>query len=176
MARVKLYKVVPDSPIGTATINQAADNAAELRTQMLVGHGDHEEWLSVRGDGPLDYNAIGRHNLDEIPRSVGYGLLYLQTLLTNGVTMGWPGYGIPYAWKAGIGDYLLPVLGLSKFWAKVSAVGGTSVTYMEPRVRPFAATVANGNNAGLRVNTFALSGGDFVPLDMSFGIALYGTP
>lgn len=177
MAYVKLYKVVTDGPIGYQTVNQLADNAADLRTQMLVEHGDHEAGSGVlRGASAADYNALGKHNLEEVPRTVGYAATYIQTISTLGVQWQWVGPGIPFLWKVGTGDYLLPVVGLSTFWAVVTPVAGTTVTYLSPRVRPFYATSANGNNAGIRINTFALSAGDFVAADMSFGLALYGSP
>lgn len=177
MAYRKLYKVVVDSPIGYQTINQMADNAADLRTQMLVEHGDREFFQAFGGAVGVDYLALGRHELDEVPRSVGYATTFTQTDSTIGVQYRWAGAGIPFVWKVGTGDYILPVVGLSTFWAKVSqSADDNSVTFLEPRVRPYYATAANGNNAGLRVCTFALDSGDFIPRDMSFGIALYGAP
>lgn len=177
MAYVKTYKVVPDSAVGFATINSIAANAAELRTQMLIQHGGDESWYRTKGAGPIDYAALGRHNLVEVARSVGYAGTFVQTLTSTGIAMTWTGPGIPLVWKVGTGDYLMPVVGLSRFWATVTPVGGTSVTYLSPQVRPFFATVANGNNAGLRINTFALNGSSvFAAADMSFAIALYGTP
>jgi len=176
MAYVKLWKIVVDSPISFRTVNYMAANSGELRTQMLVQHGGNEPWYRVKGTGPIDYNALGKHNLPEIPRAVGFSTLYLQSLLAIGISMTWTGPSLPLVWKVGTGDYLMPVVGLSKFWAVVTPAGGSTVTYLPPQVRPFFATAANGNNAGLRINTYGLDAGDFVPTDMSFSIAVYGTP
>lgn len=178
MSYVKNYLVVVDGPIGYQTINQIADNAAEMRTQMLVEHGDVEYLPGVarKGAPAFDVHQLGRHDLEEIARSVGYALLYAQSVTTVGMGMQWTGPGIPSIWKVGTGDYLMPVVGLSSFWATAAPVGGSTVTYLPPQVRPFYASAANGNNSGLRINTYKLDAGDFVAADMSFTIALYGAP
>lgn len=184
MSFVKLYQVRQDSPISYQFVNQLADNQADLRTQLFVQHGDVEHLpgaKKVTGAPAFDYHALGRHDLDEIPRSVGAAALYLQSSPSTGVTTGinlqWTGPGIPSIWKVGDGDYLLPVVGLATWWAKVSILGGTGTTYLEPQVRPFYATAANGGNSGLRVITYMLDSGTgyFVPTDANFSIALYGT-
>jgi len=177
MSFVKLYQVIVDGPLGYQTVNQLSDNAEEMRTVMYVEHGSHDPSLStVKGSNAFNYSVLGRHDLDEIPRSVGFALLFQQTLNTTNVAFSWSGVGIPSVWRAGVGGYLLPVLGLSTFWAVASASGDGSSVLLAPQVRPFHATKANGNNAGLRINTYSLASGNFDLADMSFGIALYGTP
>ncbi len=65
---------------------------------------------------------------------------------------------------------------LSSFWAIPCHFVGSSVTAVPPQVRPFYASAANNNNAGLWVSTFKLDSGDFIPDDQAFSFALYGTP
>lgn len=181
MAFQKLYKVVQDSPVGYQYVNQLADNQADLRTQLFVQHGSSEFILGAqKGSSPsFDFHTLGRHDLDEIPRSSGYAALYLQSSPSTGVTtniaLSLTGPGIPTIWKWSDGVFLLPVVGLATWWAKVSVVGGAGTTYLEPQVRPFYPSSANGNNAGLRVYTYKLDAGSFVPYDASFSIDLYGT-
>lgn len=178
MARVKLYKVVVDSPIGFATINQLADNAAELRTQLAVEHGTLEPGARGGfGRREIDYTALGRHNLTEIPRSVAHAISFTSSPAGGTSAMlQWVTAGIAGIWRVGTGDYMLPVIGLPYFWGKASVVSDLSATYLEPQVRPFFPSASNGYNSGLRVSIYALSGGAFSAADASFSLALYGTP
>ncbi len=178
MAWSKLYKVIVDGPIGYQTMNQLADNAADIRTQMLAEHGDVEylPGIAKKGAPTVDYHRLGRHDLIEIPRTVAITALTFISTTQLGVELKWNGVGIPSVTKLAEGEYELPVLGLSTFWAKVTTQGGSTVTYLEPQVRPFYPSAANGSGAGLRVYTFGLVGGAFVPTDMPFAVALYGEP
>lgn len=181
MAYVKLFKVLVDSPLGYQSVNQAADNFADIRTQLSVEHGTNEYgasfglWGVLNGAGfGLKYDLIGRHNLPEIPRSVGYAATYLAAFVVNAFR--WAGPGIPYVIRNSAGNYTVPVVGLSSFWAKVSQVGSASVTNLEPQVRPFYPAATNRFTVGLNIITYQLSGAALVATDMDFSIALYGTP
>lgn len=183
MSFVKLYKVTQDSPISYQFANQLADNQSDLRTQLQVQHGDEEYIPGIFSiGGPIsDFHRLGRHDLDEIPRSSGRTALYIQSSPSTGVTLGiaftFTGPGIPTIWKIADGDYLLPVVGLGTWWAKVSQYGGSGTNYLEPQVRPFYPSAANGNNSGIRVTTYRFDPGTtfFEPYDSGFSIDLYGT-
>lgn len=179
MAFSKLYSVVPDGAIGYQTLNQAADNNAELRTQTFVEHGTREPGTPgglTRNPSAPDYARLGRHNLLEIPRTVSQMQLYLLPSLTIQTSLVWTGVGINSVWRWSTGVYLAHVVGLSTFWATAVALAGSSVTYLPPIVRPFYASATNGNNAGLWISTYSLDTGDFVPIDSAITLALYGSP
>ncbi len=179
MAFTKHYKVITDSPIGYQLINGIAANAAELRTQMFVEHGQVEP-LARAAQG-LDYHRLGRHDLPEVPRAVGYAAIRLATITTLGIGFQWTGPGIPYVTKLATGAYEVTVVGLSTFWAKVTPSLGGVFPLLEPRVRPFYAGTLSpsgfkNTTSGLRINTFADVGAGFIAFDMNFAIALYGEP
>lgn len=181
MAYEKGYQVVMDSPVGKQTINRELGNQDEIRAQLLVEHGGNEYGISFGAWGILKspqfgpkYDVIGRHNLPEIPRAIGR-VLYTSTPSVS-VKFQWTGPGMPSLLRVGAGDYYIATVGLSKIWAVARAMGAVGTRYLEPQVRPFTASSANGFNTGIHVKTLALSGGDFVATDMSFVIALYGQP
>lgn len=182
MAFQKTYKVVQDSPGSFELVNQLADNQADLRTQLFVEHGIEEPlpYGKPKGAPAFDYHRLGRHDLAEVPRTVAQALLFLQSSSLTGVTsniqFNWTGPGLPFVFKYATGSFLLPVIGLKTWWAKASVLGGAGLTYLEPQVRPFYASQANGNNSGIRIYTYKLVSGDFVLTDASFSIALYGDP
>lgn len=179
MAFVKLFYVIQDSPVGYQTVNQLAANTKDLHDRLETEHGTVEYLPGVlqKGGKPVfDFNVLGRHNTEEVPRSVGVAELALAPAATIGVSFNWAGPGIGAVWKVGTGDYLIPVVGLSRFRAKVSHRGSSTIMYLPPQVRPFYPSAANGNNVGIRVRFFKLDAGDFVAADNSFSIALYGTP
>lgn len=174
----KLYKVTQDSPVSYQYVNQWADNQQNLRELQLVEHGDNEylPGSQVPAAPGLDFHSLGRHDLDEIPRSVGQATLKLAAGYTINVSYDWTGPALPSIWRVDVGVYWLVVKGLKTWWAKVSQRGSGSITYLEPQVRPFYASSTNGGNAGLRLYFYKLDAGDFVPADNSFSIALYGKP
>lgn len=188
MAFKKLYKVIQDGCLGFQTVNQHADNCADLRTQLLVQHGsnDHAMYGTIAGfnspggalpPAAVDYRRLGKHNLPEIPRTVLQTTLYLantSTVPQIGSEVIWGGPGIPMCWRIGVGQYLLPVIGLGLFWGKATALVGASISGIEPQVRVLYSS-QGGNNA-LSVTTYQLDTGDFVPADQSFTLALYGIP
>ncbi len=183
MSFKKLYKVVPDEGLGFQTLNQAADNNAEMRIQMFVEHGDREPGVFRSVAAPMgltrppvlpDYARIGRHDLVEIPRTVSNLSLYLTPSLSVGTQLGWSGVGVDSIWRIGVGEYLAHVVGLSSFWAIPCGLVGASVTSLTPQIRPFYPSASNNNNAGLWISTYALSGGAFVAADSVFTFALYG--
>ena len=184
MAFQKLFYVIQDGTLGYQTVNQMADNQADFRTQMLVQHGSSDPNAFGRlfkpgGAAVPDYHDLGRHDMVEIPRSVAQTYLFLlnaSQVPTIGAGMLWNGSGCPTCWKVDVGQYLLPVVGLSSFWAKASPLVGSSITPLEPQVRPFYASSGNGGNNGLWVSTYQLDAGDFIPADQAFTLALYGKP
>jgi hypothetical protein len=176
VAFVKLYKIVQDSPVSYQYANQLSDNQQALKDLMAVEHGTVEYQpgaKGVAGAPALDYHRLGRHDLAEIPRTVGAATLSLLNLTTIGIAPTWMGAGISTVFKVDIGVYLIPIVGLTSWWAVVTPAAGSTVTYLH-QVRPFYASTANGNNAGLRVYFYRLDSTDFVPVDASFSIALYG--
>lgn len=175
----RLYKVITDSPVGYQTINQFAENQQELKDRLAAEHGTagfEKLPLLQRGGPPVgfDYKGLGRHNAQEIARTVGAVQLTLSPTATIGVQLAWAGPGIPLVWKIGTGDYLLPVVGVTNFWAHVPPFGSATIVYLPPQVRPFFPSAANGNNTGIRVRCFKLDAGDFVPADSAFFLTLYG--
>lgn len=176
MAYSKLYMLTQDSPPGYQYFNQWADNQADLRELQLAEHGDQEYVAAsqVPSGSMFDYHQLGRHDLEEIPRTVGSATLKLGGGYSIQVSYDWVGPALPLIWRFDVGVYQLVVLGLTTWWAKVSQRGSSTITYLEPQVRPFYASAANGNNAGLRIYLHKLDAGDFIPADNSFSIALYG--
>lgn len=177
MAYSKLYKLVQDSQFSYQFANQLADNQQEMHDLQLVEHGDVEYLPGIlsKGAPAVDYHKLGRHDLEEVPRSIGFAALYLQSFTSVGIQWNLNGPGIPFVIKDDVGSYIIPVVGLRTWWAKVSQLAGSGLTYLEPQVRPFYPSVTNFMNQGIRIYTYALDSGDFVPTDMSFSIALYGT-
>jgi len=183
MSFVRLYKVVQDSPVGYQTVNQLADNAEDLQTNMGVEHGETEyPGAGSKAGGGLAiprWDALGHHNLIEIARTVSRSYLFLNNasqVPAIGSALGWTGPGIPWLLKIDVGVYFLPVLGLSSFWAVPMHFSGSGVTYLPPQVRPFTASTANGPVNGLWVSTYELAGGNFTSQDRDFSLALYGIP
>lgn len=186
MAFKKLYRVVQDSPLGYQTVNQMADNHADLRTQLLVQHGysDPDGFAGIgkviggTPPAPPDFHLLGRHDLTEIPRGVAQTLVFSQFAGFGTFSSGlaWTGPGISSVQWISTGIYFLPVVGLSEFWAKVTPLTAVGVTPLEPQVRQMFASTLSGPLTGLRVVLFKLSAGDFVPDDQAFTIDLYGNP
>ncbi len=186
MAFSKLYTVVQDSPLGYQTVNQMADNQADLRTQLLVQHG-YSDPNAFTGIGkviggtpaaPPDFHLLGRHDMTEVPRGVAQTLVFSQFagfgVFSSGLS--WTGPGIASVQWLSTGVYFLPIVGLSTFRAKVTPLVAVGVTAIEPVVRQMFASTLNGPLTGLRVALFKLSAGDFVPDDQPFTISLYGDP
>lgn len=181
MAFVKLYTVVQDSPVGYASVNQLAANAAEMRTQMFIEHGsrDPASFLSKSG-GPIafNYDELGHHNLTEIPRGVAKTLVFSQFAGFGTFSSGlaWTGPGIPNCYWVSTGVYFLPVVGLATFWGKATALTDSTDTVLEPQCRSLMPSITTGLGAGLQVSLLKLDSGDFIPADFPFTLALYGTP
>ncbi len=186
MAFVKLYRVVEDSPLGYQTVNQMADNQADLRTQLLVQHG-YSDPNGFTGIGkviggtvaaPPDFHLLGRHDLTEVPRGVAQTLVFSQFagFGTFSTGLAWTGPGISSVQWVSTGVYFLPVVGLATFWAKVTPLVAVGVTALEPQVRQMFTSTLGGPITGLQVSLFKLDAGDFIPDDQAFTIALYGTP
>lgn len=176
MAYVKNYLLTQDSPPGFQYFNQWADNQADLRALHLEEHGDTEynPGVLVKNAPAFDYHQLGRHDLDEIPRTVAAATLKLTSGYSIDVSYDWTGPALPLIWRVDVGFYILAVLGLKTWWAKVSQRGSGTITYLEPQVRPFYPGGAFGNNQGLMLFFHKLDAGDFIPADNSFSIALYG--
>lgn len=178
MSFVKLYKVLQDGRIGYQTLNQAADNHAETRTQMYVEHGSNEGLLGPKSFGApstTDFHAIGRHDLDEIPRAVGSVAMGLQPNGTLFPILQWRGQPIGTLTRVSTGLYWITITGLSSFWATVICSATAGDTYIVQQ-RPESPSAANGGQSGLWVSIFRLSAGDFVPVDAGFTMAVYGSP
>lgn len=173
MAYAKLFKVIVNGALGFQTLNQAALNNDEMRTQMYVEHGEEEVAKTV----PYNFHELGRHDLPEIARSVLTTMLVIQPNLSVSVAMGLSGPGITIVWKLATGVYFLGVTGLSTWWCGgATCLAGASLTYLPPIVRPVYASSTTGGTSGIFVSTFKLDTGDFVPVDSAFTLALYGTP
>lgn len=176
----KLYLVDVDGAVGFQTVNQMADNAADLRTQMFVQHGSVER-IERRGGGDTpSFDLLGHHNIVDIPRSVAQSTLSLLSAgqtVTIGSHLLWSGPSCPSLLKVDVGQYLLPVLGLGKFWAVGGVTGaGSTLVALPPQIRFFSSSSGGLTSVGLWVSTYQLSAGDFVPADLPFSFALHGTP
>ncbi len=186
MSYLKLYKVTQDGAVGYQTVNQLADNAADLRTQLAVEHGTvdpsifHPKVAGGFGNRPplIDYHGLGKHDLQEIPRGVAQTLVFSQFagFGTFSTGLAWTGPGISSVQWISTGVYFLPIIGLSSFWAKVTPLVAVGVTALEPQVRQLYSSTIYGPVNGLQVSLFKLDAGDFIPDDQAFTIALYGTP
>ncbi len=180
MAYRKLFKVVVDSPLGLQTINQLADNATDLREQLLVQHGGLET------TSPLNLLRLGQHNLVEIPRTVGQTYLYDIQPSSRGIAMSWTGPGVEGVWRYSTGIYSVNVIGLSNWWLDATALcDDYAATYLKPLVVPVYPTAANPNFNAAFIATYALGDAvttpvgttrDFVLTDMAFSFTLYGEP
>lgn len=187
MAFVKLYKVIQDGPLGYQFVNQLADNSAEMRTQMLVQHGSEDPDFRTKQQGALgfDYHELGRHDRYEIPRSVATSALFYDAssaTVPAYASLNLAGPGCPTIWRWGVGLYMIPVVGLSKFWASNPIVfNGSTLSFAQSRSftaanRYVSGALSFGSASGLWISTYALSAGDFIAADMTFSFALYGEP
>lgn len=187
MAFVKLYKVMQDGAVGYQTINQLAENAADLRAQMLTEHGGYDPSVFhssvATGFGPpapapIPYDQLGHHNITEIPRGVAQTLIFSQFagFGTFSTGVAWNTPGITSVQWVSTGVYFLPVVGLSTFWAKVTPLVAVGITALEPQVRQINTASYMGTISGLRVSLFKLVGAAFVADDQAFTVVLHGNP
>lgn len=173
MAYEKNFKVIVDSPWGHQTANRMADNSAELRLKMFEQHGDAEMFVGHATMPAIGFDSWGRHSLSEIPKTIARATTALLTGGTLGIGVSWSGIGVPGIVRISAGKYIVPVVGLSTFWATSLLIAGSTVTMLHT-VRPYSATSTNGGGNGLWISTYKLDSGAFIAFDASFSLSVYG--
>ena len=179
--------VEQDVPVGYQTVNQARDNLIALREVLVAEHGYGMPPLAGgirRGAGGNfgslsfpNWRTLGQHNSTKIQRAAAYVSFLSPFYGTSNSTpyFQWASSAMLSVSRFSWGSYMIPVSGLSVYWATATCYGTSASQKLFATVRPYYPPSGSPGTPAIFVQTFELSTGAFGPADgIDFSVHIYG--
>lgn len=166
MSYVKLPYANENYVLGYQTINQSRDNLDAIHDGLLAEHSEANR-------------RVGQHDTQKIPRDIVqvYGLTSLSPFIPTQLNVSGARYvSAGGAVRAGIGQYFIPILGLSEFWGQPAprVTSSSSIPLIVARSYYPTALAAQGLGMGITITCYEMSSGALVATDFDFTLAVYG--
>lgn len=166
MSYVKLPFANENYVLGYQTINQSRDNLDAVHDGFIAEHTDANR-------------RVGQHDTQNIPRDIVqvYGLTSLSLFIPTQINVSGGRYvSAGGAVRAGVGQYFIPILGLSEFWGQPAAkvTSSASIPLIVARSYYPTALPAQGLGQGITITCYEMSSGALVATNFDFTLAVYG--
>jgi len=175
MSYAKLPKGTTDYSAGFQSVNQLADNFAQVLTMVTGEHGEREPTISPFGvlTFPRSIEALGHHSTPKVPRAVVRVTPVTSSFTVTGVGGIVAQPVVRSVARISTGVYFIALADLVDFYA-VCTPEGTSSTAMR-LVTPRSGFGGAGGWVGVLAECYQDTGTDIALADFAFSAHIYGT-